>query len=203
MTPDRQGIDWEAVRRRLEASQLALERALTTTPERLEAVYRERATALANRQGQVTPVGRRVLVFELGQERYGLDFGDVAGIIPFDACTPVPGAPPELLGVMNIAGDIRSVIDLRRMLGLSTPGAENGYVLLVINAKRGTCLRVDAIDRVRLVLPSEVAAPDEATAVPLVDGMTTDRVKLLKSTTLLDQLALPERAVQIPGTAGQ
>ncbi len=133
MKGDRRRIDWAEVRERLERSRAALEESLSVSPERLEAVYRERAAALAARQTRAAgPTGVRVLVFALGAERYALNFGDVTEVLPFAALTPVPGGPPELLGVMNVRGDIRSVVDLGRLL--TTPertDAAAGYVLLL------------------------------------------------------------------------
>jgi purine-binding chemotaxis protein CheW len=187
MNPDRPGIDWDAVRRRIEASTAALDAALTASPERLEAVYRERAAALAGRRAQTAPVGRRVLVFELGAERYGLDFGDVTGVLPFDVCTPVPGGPPELLGVMNINGEIRSVLDLGALIGLPAGSERAGYVLLVRARGRATALRVDRLDRVRLVSPGEIATPegDGRTDGRYVTGLTADAVRLLDTVAVL------------------
>src|SRR5262249_27631278 len=46
----RSAIDWKEVRRRVRTSGQALEKALTPDPDRIDAIYRERATQLANRK---------------------------------------------------------------------------------------------------------------------------------------------------------
>lgn len=185
MKPDRPGIDWAAVRQRLEASESALDAALTVSPERLETVYRERAAALAGRRVRTAPVGRRVLVVEIGAERYGLDFADLAGVLPFDACTPVPGGPPELLGVMNVGGEIRSILDLGRLLGRPAGPERPGYVLLVRAAAQSAALAVDRLDTVRLVAPGETVTPDERSDGRYVTGLTADAVRLLDTAAVL------------------
>src|SRR3954471_7430010 len=110
-------IDWEAVRRRVRASQEALERALEALPERIEEVYRERAAALAGRgrQDDSSSAVLRILAFTVGPERYGLELGDVVELLPFARWTPVPGGPPQLLGVMNVHGEILAIVDLGRL----------------------------------------------------------------------------------------
>lgn len=176
MTDERTGIDWGAIHDRLRRSEAALDATAAVDPERLAAVYRARAAALADRRaGAVGPVdGPRVLVFELAGERYGLDFGDVAELLPFAGCTPVPGGPPEMLGVIGVRGAIRSVFDLGRLLGLPA-GGPGGYVLLARSVGRTCAFRVDRLDAVR---PLAAVTPGEAVS-PLVRGVTADRVRLL------------------------
>lgn len=178
MTDEHVGIDWDAIRARLRRSEAALDATAAVGPDRLAAVYRARAAALADRRGAtVGPVyGPRVLVFELAGERYGLDFGDVAELLPFAGCTPVPGGPPEMLGVIGVRGAIRSVFDLGRLLGLPA-GGPGGYVLLARSAGRTGAFRVDRLDAVRPL--AGAAAPAGEAVSPFVRGVTADRVRLL------------------------
>ena len=184
-------IDWEAVKSRLRASQLALERALTPDPERIAAVHQQRAAQLAGRHNQVEARSdvRRVLTFILGTERYGVEFADVAELLPLGRCTPVPAAPPALCGVMNVHGEIRSVVDLGILLAI--PGyvaGTEGCVLLLRKHDAEAMLRVDRLDRVQLVAAAELAVPDadEAGALPrYLQGLAADRLRLLSTDALL------------------
>jgi purine-binding chemotaxis protein CheW len=188
---DRRSIPWVEVKKRLRDSQLALENALVANPERTAAVYRERAAQLAARGSGVEAASSasRVLVFVLGTERFALDFGDVVEVLPFANCTPVPGAPPELLGVMNIHGVIRSVMDLARLLGLSdgTDRPAKGYVLLVRHQARQVGWRADSIDKILSLPSSELAAPEgdvTGQALRYLRGLTRDRLRLLNTEAL-------------------
>jgi purine-binding chemotaxis protein CheW len=190
-TSERRRIDWDEVRARLHESQLALDRAIDADPQRVEEVHRQRAAHLASRQNQsaAPAAALRVLVFSVGLERYALDFADLKEILPFVACTPIPGGFPELLGVVNVAGEIRSVLDLGRMLGCpGEDGASGGYLLLVRLHGRETALRVDALEKTQLLAPDELASLDDAESSPssrYVAGLGPDRVRVLSSEALL------------------
>ena len=187
MNETRKRIDWEEVKNTLQESQRALEKALATDVEGLEAVYRERAGQLAHRRldGANTITGTRVLVFALGTERYGLEFTDVVELLPFVNCTPVPGAPAALLGVINVQGEIRSVVDLGRLLEL--PAREEstaGFVLLVRKRGRQVGLRVDGIDKIQMVPPEEWAAAGEGETgmgLRFLKALGPDHLRLLST----------------------
>lgn len=49
---------------------------------------------------------------------YGLPASSVESIVPIEGITFVPGAPPWILGVVNVRGEIESVLDLNAVLGL-------------------------------------------------------------------------------------
>jgi purine-binding chemotaxis protein CheW len=184
------GIDWDEVKRRLRDAEAAREKARADDPERLEGVYRERAARLAARQAQARApaTALRVLVFALGAERFALDFADLVELFPYAGCTRVPGGPAALLGVTNLRGEVRSVLDLGRLLDL--PGADagaSGYLLLVRRQARETVLRVDGIDKIRSLLPEELATSADQAAGPglrYLRGLTPDRVRVLNTEAL-------------------
>jgi purine-binding chemotaxis protein CheW len=184
------GINWGEVRRRLEESGRALEQALRPDPEQIAAVYRRRAEQLARRRGLArSPAGAfAVLVFVLGSERYALPLTDLAGLFPQTACTPAPGGPPELLGIANVRGVLRSVVDLGRLLGLSPAQAgAGGYVLLVQKGGRQAALRVDRAEGTRLVRPQEMVpvASADAAAPRFVRGRSAEGLRLLDTEAVL------------------
>jgi purine-binding chemotaxis protein CheW len=195
MNEPSKGIDWAEVKRRLERSALALERALAADPERIAALYRERAVQLGKRRvrAAVQPDLRRVLTFLLGEERYGVEFADVAELLAFDRCTPLPGAPAALCGVVNLHGEIRTVADLALLMELpgrdGTNGAAlSGYVVCLRRGGRDAALRVDQLDRIQLVAAAELAVPEPAEAGTLLrylQGIAADRLRLLSTDAIL------------------
>ena len=175
MTPEPRRIDWDGLRTRLAAA-AAADHALG--PERLEAIYRERADALARPRVEARRTdGLRVLEVEAGGERFGLDVRTVAEVRPLDGVTPVPGGPPELLGVVNVRGDLRSVTDLGRLLGLAGSDAA-GFVVLIRGAE--AAVRVDRVEAVRTVELAADAKPES----PFVRGVTADRLRVLDTASL-------------------
>jgi len=56
---------------------------------------------------------QRYLNFALGAEEYAMPLPAVKEVIALPDITPVPHTPPHFLGIMNLRGQVISVIDLR------------------------------------------------------------------------------------------
>jgi purine-binding chemotaxis protein CheW len=181
-------IDWGAIRARLSRS--TDDAAEDGT--RLEAVYRRRAAELAARREQVEDRADTiaVLAFRLGEERYGLPLTDLAGVLPLERLTPLPGSPAELLGVINHKGNICSVLDLARLLGL--PAHERGaaYVLLLRGPGREVGLAVGPVEGVLRV--QRGTSLGEESAGPYLETLTADRLRILSAGALLSHPVLSE-----------
>ena len=63
-----------------------------------------------------------VTEFLLARERYALELRFIREIWPLKDLTPLPCTPPFVLGIINIRGQILSVIDFRRYAGLPIKG---------------------------------------------------------------------------------
>lgn len=148
-------IHWDQVRSRLLASEGALEKPLSASPQRMEAIYRQRAARLAEVPPERISVSAAlpVLVFRLADEQYAIELKELAEVLPYELCARVPGAPIQFLGVVNVRGEIRAVVDLERLL---TPSAKktsgSGFVLLLgrphlpVGLKVG---RIEGLDEIR------------------------------------------------------
>ena len=60
----------------------------------------------------------QVIVLPIGEGRYGIELTDVREVVPDPRLTPVPGAPPAVLGVVNLRGEVVPVLDTAQLLGL-------------------------------------------------------------------------------------
>jgi purine-binding chemotaxis protein CheW len=182
----RAAIDWDLVRTRLRASEAALEEAATENPARLEATYRERAARLAKVQARPKPAaaGLPALIFRLNRERYAIELKDVAEVLPLAGCTPVPGSPPEFLGVINLRGELRAVLDLSRLLALSgNEDGPSGFVLMLRRLGREIGLKVDRVEDLLEIRPEELTVPAEG---KYVKALTSDTLILLNVDAVLD-----------------
>ncbi|WP_298957966.1 chemotaxis protein CheW [uncultured Methylobacterium sp.] len=114
-------------------------------PERVGALLDERAARLA-RRGAAAPAAptRRVLLCRAGPELFGLPLEAVAEVSAARSCTPVPGAPPALVGLSGRNGVLVSVLDLAACLGLAPAPdtAEAGHVVLLRREAPRIALRV-------------------------------------------------------------
>ncbi len=179
------GVNWEQVKIRLRANEEALERALQAGPERIQAVYRQRALQLASTQTSALPVsaGQRVIVFRLDRERYAIELTKLAEVLPFKQCTPVPGAPPRLLGVINLRGELHGVLDLSQLLAIPTnESADSGFILVLRHSDRRVGLRVDSIEDLNEIRPEELTV---STSGNYVKGLASGTLPLLDADKLL------------------
>jgi chemotaxis signal transduction protein len=60
---------------------------------------------------------KNVIVFAIEGSRYAVELRWVREVITLGFVTPVPGAPPEIVGVVNVHGTVTPVLDLRAALG--------------------------------------------------------------------------------------
>ena len=198
-------IDWEATRQRLQASQLALERSLSDEG-RLERVLQERARQLAQRKTGMQREGDRLmlLVFSVGQQRYALEVASLARVLPLTSCTPVPGAPEELVGLINVGGEITSVLDLARLLKLPGASERRGYVLLLRTSQAAVGLRVNELPSIENVPQDSLRAGYEGHRLadsPLVQATMPDGLVLLRPRAVLSHPLLIESIVAAPPAA--
>ena len=137
------------------------------------------------------------IVFQLGDETYGLPIGSVDEIVRCpDELTRVPRAPAFVTGLMNLRGKAVPVIDQRQRFAVpgQTAQCARRVVVVTIDGLQAGFL-VDAVSEVLTFPASEVSpAPDLAAAA----GQTIDRVAMIdregRMILLVDPKALLDRA---------
>ena len=150
-----------------------------------------------------------VLVLGIGKERYGIELPDVAEVLPPIRPTPVPGAAADFAGVINVHGEIRPVIDLRRYLGIR-PGIQTGQtgiqagmagaetfrsgaparVILLRKEGRELGLQIDSVEQIRWIASGELQSGANSCAERSrhIKGSTRDLLMLLSTETLFAEL---------------
>lgn len=61
---------------------------------------------------------RQYCTFTVGGLLFGVEVGKVQEVLRHQAMTPVPLAPPEVAGLINLRGQIVTAVDLRVRLGM-------------------------------------------------------------------------------------
>jgi chemotaxis signal transduction protein len=159
--------------------------------DQMEAVWHERAKRLARRP-VLAEAGHEtfpVMVVGIGKERYGIDFSDVAEVLPPVRPTPVPGAAAVFAGVINVHGEIRPVVDLRRLLGIQAETDRDVPLARVILLRRNgheMGLQIDTVEHIRWIASADLqtgGAGDTPTSVHL-RGSTKDLLLLLRTEAL-------------------
>lgn len=77
----------------------------------------------------------KYMIFKLGAEVYGTPLLQVREVIENKTPKPVPGTPPAVEGVINLRGEVISVIDLRKLLKIEPM---QSLSILVFDSDQGT-----------------------------------------------------------------
>jgi purine-binding chemotaxis protein CheW len=91
----------------------------------------------------------RLFVVRLDQQRYALRLQEVERVVRMVEITPLPEAPPAVLGLINVQGRVLSVVNLRRCFHLPPREVDPEDVLVMVQTARGmVALAVDEVEGV-------------------------------------------------------
>lgn len=153
-------------------------------------ILAERAKRLA-REPAAEQGGERLEVVEflLGQERYGLETSFIREVHPLRELTPLPCTPSFVLGIINLRGEVISVIDIRQFFQLAAPApAESNMVIVLQKAAMRFGMLADAVLGVRRVLAGAVQPSIAAVTgigADYLKGVTLDHLVLLDAGKML------------------
>lgn len=89
------------------------------------------------------------LQFKLGNEFYAVPLLKVQEVIPIPETTTIPNSPSHYVGIMNLRGQIISVVDLRKKLKVKASEQKNEEAVIIVNfTELSIGLVVDSINRV-------------------------------------------------------
>lgn len=183
-------VDWPAIHALLENARKALERSGSRGPDEVNAILQSRARALAGRPKQgAAEAAIEVIEFQVAQERYAIESAYVREVYPLKNLTPLPGTPPFVLGIVNIRGQIVSVLDIKKFFDLPDRGLSDlDKVVVIGNSAMTFGLLADLVVGMRRVTPSELqAALPTLTGIreEYLKGVTRDRTAVLAAEKLL------------------
>ncbi len=103
---------------------------------------------------------RQLVIFELGNEFYGVDIAALESIIKMQAITKVPYAPSFIEGVTNLRGKVVPVVYLRKRFSLNmevtTKDSRIG-VVIINNLELG--MIVDGVSEVLTIAENAIESP--------------------------------------------
>jgi purine-binding chemotaxis protein CheW len=129
------------------------------------------------------------LTFELGTEHYGIDVLLVRGVRSAPRITPIPGTPNFYRGVINVRGQIITVLDLRLFFGLTGPETVSlpGEIVLAQVESLQLALLAQQIHGVIALTPPEINPVEH---LPYAMGITRDRMVILNLRQLFEDKRL-------------
>jgi purine-binding chemotaxis protein CheW len=133
--------------------------------DQVRKILRERAESLAQADSEEQAVETRgILLFRLGDETYAVDVGSVREILNGFAVTRIPCVPSHVLGVINVRGEIVSVVDLTSVLSSGAAGPrsldqDEGNGIIVRSEDVTAMLVVDEIGDIIEVPSASIEPP--------------------------------------------
>lgn len=142
------------------------------------------------------------VTFTLDEETYGINVMQVQEVLREIEVAPVPGAPHYVMGIINLRGNVVSVIDARVRFGLPPKESTDLTRIIVIEVQNNIIgILVDSVAEVIDIKRSEIeTAPNVGTdeTSKYIDGVVSrdDRLYILVD---LNKLLSIEEWSQVEG----
>jgi purine-binding chemotaxis protein CheW len=131
---------------------------LASTTSLPDAANAAGAPAAADAAAQPAAAGvgdGRSLVFRVAGRAYACDVSAVREVVPLTRFTRLPGAPRQILGLVNVRGSIVTIVDAAAVLHPGEVARPLGMVLVVDAGTRGVGLAVERVADVRALRAAE------------------------------------------------
>ena len=123
------------------------------------------------------------VTFQLSEETYGINVMQVQEVLRHSEIAPVPGAPDYVLGIINLRGNVVTVIDTRTRFGLPpTEVTDNTRVVIIEAEQQVIGILVDSVAEVVYLRSSEIdSAPNVGTeeSARFIQGVSNREGELL------------------------
>ena len=102
------------------------------------------------------------VTFLLGNEKYGINVMKVQEVLRVSEIAPVPGSPSYVLGIINLRGNVVTVIDTRQRFGLPPIEASEDARIVIVDVQGQVIgMLVDRVAEVVDLKQTDIAsAPD-------------------------------------------
>lgn len=148
-------------------------------------VLRARADALARppQRPEVDQDALQVIEFVLASETHAIESRFIREIYSLKEITAIPCTPPFVIGMINVRGQIITVINIKTFFGLPEQGLSDlNQVIIVQAGEIEMGILADAILGVRLVRPTDLQPPPTTLSGIRADylrGVTKERMAVL------------------------
>lgn len=190
-TQKRAPIDWRQIRQRLEYVRADIEHALEPPPEEAKRILKARAETLAQVPAPSDSPDKHIEVveFTLAGEHYAVESHYVREVSPLDQFTVLPCTPEFVLGIVNVRGEILSVLDLKQFFELPDSGLTDLNKALVLQDQDMVfAILADVIDGVRNIPVEGIQSSMPTLAgvrAQYLRGVTAGRLVILDAGKLL------------------
>lgn len=97
------------------------------------------------------------VTFRLDDETYGINVMQIQEVLRYSEIAPVPGAPHYVLGIINLRGNVVTVIDTRTRFGLAQSDVSDQTRIVVLELEGQVVgVLVDSVAEVVYLKESEI-----------------------------------------------
>lgn len=136
-----------------------------------------------DKQAAEAQIQLQCVTFTLEQETYGINVMQVQEVLRETEVAPVPGAPDYVIGIINLRGNVVSVINARARFGLADIESTDLTRIIVVEIREQIVgILVDSVAEVVDIMASEIeSAPNVGNddSSKYIDGVVSRGEKLL------------------------
>ena len=150
--------------------------------EEKEIILKERAKMLAQkRKRQEAEAYIEVIEFLIANEKYAIESEYIREVYPLKGITPLPCTPNFVLGIINVRGEILSVIDIKKFFDLPEAGlTDHNKVVIVQSDEMELGILADSILGMRSIPLKEIQS-----SLPTLTGICIEYLKGVTSERLV------------------
>jgi purine-binding chemotaxis protein CheW len=123
------------------------------------------------------------VTYRLDEETYGINVMQVQEVLRYTEIAPVPGAPDYVMGIINLRGNVVTVIDTRARFGLPPSEiTDNSRIVIIESDEHVVGILVDSVAEVVYLRSSEIdSAPNVGTeeSTKFIQGVSNRSDELL------------------------
>ena len=165
--------------------------AFAPPPEQWNDILAQRARQLAEPPAEELEMLQvEVVSFILAYETYAVETAYVREVYPLKDLTPLPCTPPYIAGIVNVRGQVMSVVDMKQLFELPVVGlTDHNKVVILSDGNMEFGILTDAILGVQHIPLSDIQ-PDLPTLSgsreAFLKGVTSERMVVLDGAKLLN-----------------
>ncbi|MCU0495717.1 MAG: chemotaxis protein CheW [Anaerolineae bacterium] len=169
-------VDWRVIRENITWNEADSEQALLKQRADQYAAPQKRISTDENTHSLT------VLAFDLGTERYAVEVSFVRAVRSLSKITPVPGVPDFYRGVMNLRGQIITLMDLRRFFEM-TAEHQAREVIIVQGNRLELGLLADHVQGIQTLSLDDLHSAEH---MKYLKGVTASRLVVLDLAALFE-----------------
>ncbi|WP_294352345.1 chemotaxis protein CheW [uncultured Clostridium sp.] len=120
----------------------------------------------------------QIVAFKLGDEHFAVETEKVQNITDIMGITIVPKAPAYIKGLINLRGNIKSLVDINLLLNVNSDNEQQNIIILTVEDEE-IGITVDEVEEVLDIEESSIQKMDNEQSNSYIKGILNYDNKLL------------------------